>query len=292
MSKTEDNSLNLFEKKWIGGMSPVDAFVWGARLFRKIGLKKIVRAVRNRSTQGLFLRLHTEVIHNMRMLGVKLNHWDHNDSETLTLVGDVCNVCNACNDLMSDLLEIDKYHMHCCIKVLVKRPNIEEDLVETWMRSDPSDGRNEDDDPNSHLVSKTSTWSALLGRFDGKYNWEKPFCCFSCNDLLDNADVYQNSRNGWEKYYRSTLVFPLRYPTYEGRQRKYNVVGFLAFDSSKKNAFVSLPNIFDYRDNINKISDYQSLLAASAPFHLGAIMADTLSTIMKPTYDQYIKRGG
>lgn len=274
-----------FEKIW--GMGSF--IVWGARFLRWLRLEKVVSAVRTRATAGLFLRFHIEVLHSMRSLGIQMEEWKHNELQTTQ---EACRVCTSCGELMRDLLELKSNQLHCCLKVLHKSSN-DEDIVTTWIRSEPLDGRSDKDDPEQpHFVHGNTVWSAFLGRYDGKFNWKQPFRCFSCNDLLEYKDLISNTRQDWSNFYRSTLVFPLRYARLIDGQRCFDIIGFLAFDSPRKKAFPELCDIFKYRDSAEQRAEYQDILDTTAPFHLGAVMADTLSTFLRPAYDKYATKGG
>jgi hypothetical protein len=226
-----------------------------------------------------------EVIDDLLANGGLVKEWDHREIEATRFVQGLCTKFNA---IMCDLLEIDTNNMHCCIKVFKEN----EISVETWVRSEPFDERAIDDDPNLHPVAENSTWSALLGKFDGKYNWERKYCCFSCNDLLKYGENYKNSRRGWSRHYKSTFVIPLKFPIYENGKLVLCIIGFLAFDSPKKSAFPSLPDIFEYRETPERQSDYKTLLKVSAVFQLGAVMADILTLSLKSTYEKFLQKGG
>lgn len=278
----------LFQKKLTGELGPVDLIVWGARLLRAIRLQSWVRAVRSRAAVSILLRLHTEVIHCMRDLALRMEEWDHHQIETAQLAG---RVCTACNNLMSDLLELDGHHLHTCLKVMLAGGSLADDVVETWIRSEPYDARTEEQDADRHRVCENSVWSALLGQDDGNFRWLIPYCSFACNDLFKHGEDYRNSRPNWRRYYRSTLVFPLRYTAFVDGKRQFTIMGFLAFDSPRQDAFSALPDIFDYRSKSDKKADYVSLLHANAAFQLGATMADTLSMFLRSAYEQNATKG-
>jgi len=266
-----------------------DLLVWGARALRAIHMKSFVREVRSRAALGLFIRLHNNVVHRMRALAVRMDEWEHQQIETSTLARDFCTECNI---LLADLLELDTNHLHCCIKVLSRGQEPNDDIVKTWIRSEPYDAREEDGLTNGYHVCDNSVWAALLGRFDGRINWEQPFACFACNDLFEHGEDYRNSRVNWRAYYRSTLVYPLRYLTYENGERRFNAIGFLAFDSPVKNAFPRAPDIYKYRSELDKRADYISRLSAIAAFQVGAVIADTLSMFLRSAYERHARRKG
>jgi hypothetical protein len=279
------DKLNPFEELWKGDWF---SLIWIIRFFRLIGVKKIIRYVRSRGSAGLFFRLHNEVLHEMRTLGISMKKWIHNERETTQQAG---KICNECNDLMCDLLELNNNKLHCCLKVFkkVQVDHNDEDYVETWIRSVPSDGRSDSDDIH-FLVKENTVWSALLGRSDGNFRWCNPFICFSCNDLHAHREQFKNSRTDWESYYRSALVFPLRHIYFQAGKKYIAIIGFLAFDSPEKNTFPGLPDIFMHRETGKDVSDYNSKLQTSTIFHLGAIMADMLSMFLRPVFEKYSKR--
>lgn len=256
--------------------------VWPARILRSIGFEGIVRRVRTRATLGLFAPLHLEVVHRMRNLAISIASWDSIDKD----VGFLSNeVCTACAKLMGDLLELETHEIHCCIKVFLRDESGDEsqDRVVTLARSTPLDDRPYDD----HLVSANTVWCALLGRKGPLATWSRPLCCFVCNDLVANRAEFACTRDNWERYYNSTLVFPLRYIT-DPKQNKYRTIGFLAFDSKDADAYAGLPDAFKYRTDPDR---YSQKLWAQAPFHLGAIMADTLSMFLRGAYEEHAEKG-
>ena len=146
----------------------------------------------------------------------------------------------------------------------------------TWVRSEPLDDRPvETGEENAHEVEKNTVWSSLMGVSDGKMSW-RPFPCFACNDLAAAGASFRCDRRDWQNYYRSALVFPLRFPPRK-QSIEYVNLGFLAFDSPKCNAFAGIPNIFDFSDNP---TGFQNALEKRMAFNLGGAMADILTTCM------------
>jgi hypothetical protein len=253
---------------------------WGARILRGAGGKKVIYAVRDRSSIGLLRPLHFNVIHRMRRLSVQMTD-ESDDPEAAAHLA--LELCTQCRTTMCRLLELNSNELHCCLKLMVTRPGApDEDRVATWARSEPLDDRPiETGDANAHLVNANSVWSALMGRNDGITGW-RPFSCFACNDLTKRHELFKCDRENWTRYYKSTLVFPLRYQ--ENPQcTSYRNIGFLAFDSHNTSAFKGLPDIFDFRDDP---SGYRDLLEDCTAFHLGAIFADTLSGFLRTAYER------
>jgi hypothetical protein len=114
--------------------------------------------------------------------------------------------------------------------------------------------------------------------------WGPDFTCFSCNDLPGMGEAFHCKRTGWQSYYKSAVVFPLRYAkTIDGST--LGNIGFLAFDSPQINAFAGLPNIFKYRE---RPGDYSVGLHSSPIFHLGAIFSDALGTFLGSAYEAFV----
>ena len=259
----------------------VKILVWVGRVFKWMKLEKLVRAVRLRVSKTLFQRLHSDVIHNMRDFVLSVNEWTPE-----TKSNDVCyaarNTVTACRNLMSDILEIPDQELHCCMKAFAKDENYR-DRVITWARSTPQDGHKDDKQlDGNHRIVNNSVYSSLMARNDGKTDWTRAFTCFSCNDLTSAGPNFVCSRNNWEKHYNSTIVFPLRYIV-NSAEKEFYTVGFLCFYSMRKDAFVGMPNIFNY---IQDYDGYAGKLEDNCIFHMGASMADMLSTFLRMTYKE------
>ncbi len=267
--------------------------VWGARALRHIGGKNLVRKVRGRASLGMLARLHLDVVHRVRQLAT---HASVSSSEhDPHFIRQAVELCTACRISMSDFLELAENELHVCWKVLPAngdeavmgpggahegRDPLQNLEVETLARSEPCDWREND----AHPVARNSVWSALLGGSDGLRNWRTPFSCFSCPNLLKRVDQFRCSRRDWHAFYRSTLVMPIRYPK-DLVGRKHRIIGFLAFDSPRADAFGALPDIFDHCDEPWRYNDVMSF---HATFHLGAIMADCIAIGMRPFYDSWL----
>ncbi|MHA2064206.1 MAG: helix-turn-helix domain-containing protein [Candidatus Thorarchaeota archaeon] len=131
----------------------------------------------------------------------------------------------------------------------------------------------------SNLRKKiTQTWgnnsasAALIGCSDRNTNWVGQYNCFCCNDLTKHPE-YVNARLDWSKFYKSAMVFPLRW-SIKG-ENELRIRGFLAFDSMLTNIYKDAPCIFEYKDSPN---DYYIELCESVAYHVGGIIADCLAT--------------
>ena len=262
--------------EWITKAIPVGAWV-----LRKAQLGRVIVVVRDRATLGILAPFHFQVVHAMQQLSASMTTKlpDGQDAATQLAI----RVCNECRMLMGHALELNANELHCCFKVMVSGTVAgDRERVATWVRSEPLDDRPvETGEANSHEVGKNTVWSSLMGVSDGKTNW-RPFPCFACNDLPAAGENFQCDRKDWQQYYKSSLVFPLRYTQREQSAAFINM-GFLAFDSPKCNAFAGIPNIFDF---IGSPSGFQDALEKRMAFNLGAAMADVLSACVRPHYDK------
>jgi hypothetical protein len=235
-------------------------------------------------TIGTLNPLHLQIIHAMRQLSALADTRLPDQAEPATQWA--IRVCTECRMLMGHALELKPNELHCCLKAMIPGcANGQPERVATWGRSEPLDGRPvETGDANSHDIGKNTVWSSLMGAFDGRRQW-RPFPCFVCNDLVAAGGNFRCDRAGWKDYYKSALVFPIRYPPRVQSPNFINI-GFLAFDSAKPNAFIGLPNIFDHMDDP---TGFRDILEKKMAFNLGGIMADVLSVCLYPTRDDLSK---
>jgi hypothetical protein len=181
---------------------------------------------------------------------------------------------------MRSLLLLDKNDLHCCLKMMEESPaSADHPTIATYARSKPVDDRQERT-PSPLECTHSTIFAALTGGFDGETQW-RPMRCFCCNDIRKYRNFFQCQRPEFAKYYNSVLVFPLRYVRNPDRN-DFDIIGFLAFDSPKTNAFIGLPEIFEFRDKPN---EYKNKLDAEAAFHLGALFADSLSAHLHGIYN-------
>lgn len=260
---------------WTQVATVLSWLAWAARLCRANGL---VWRVREHTSISLLRGYHFNVLHRMRRLAHVMEDWERDVDRAAS---HALQICTESRKTMGGLLELKDNQLHCCLKVLYRgNSDSADDRVGTWVRSEPLDGRPAEIGPsNAHPVRANSVWSALLGQSDGRFHWEV-FRCFACNDLINESDFCCDRAN-WQKYYCSTLVFPIRFPI-DTNGTAYDYIGFLAFDSPRRNAFRGLPNIFEYR---SAPAEYDDLLEASCAFHLGGIIADVLGTFLRPAYE-------
>jgi hypothetical protein len=229
-----------------------------------------------RASSRLLNSLHHKVFFEMRGLGLAFE--EINKPEEVAIYAS--KVCDLCRQTMGEFLGLQEQELHCTLKAFLPQINSPE-VVNTWARSSPYDERPIND---SQSVENNTFWCSLLGRDDGRYTWRRPLRCFSCNDL----ELYQFecSRSDWARYYRSTLVYPLRYPKSVKLRNEFEMTGFLIFDSFKASAFTDLPDAFGCIISDEAWNRYHRDLLEKPTFLLGAIMADTLAMLLRPGYQK------
>ncbi len=245
---------------------PLVGFVlWGSRLARFLKAHGVVGAVKRRAALSYLTLLHQNVVHDMRTFAQCAHAPD--------AIGPTAEaLCNSCRDLFCDLHELAINQLHCSIKI------IDEDgsgnaIIKTLARATPADSR-----PNvydGHPVVSDSVWCSLLGVDDGNTRWEV-FNCFSSNDLAGHSH-YVSHRPDYQKYYRSTVVFPIRYLR-STEKHDFVTVGFLAFDSPKVDAFSRMPEILDKGV---VWADFHDRLKDQSSFHAGAMVVDCLAYFLR-----------
>lgn len=258
---------------------------WGQSLCRWFARRSFVRKFRDRSKLRLLQPVHEGFLHVARRLACQMrSEWDSEHEMASLLARDVC---NACRMSICGVLKLRDSDVHCCLKVNLPKAD-GKNRVGTWARSLPLDGRpSESIALKQRMVDQSTVWCALMGKWDGETHWPKGITCFACNDLTKHGGKFRCDRPQWSTYYRSALVYPLRY-TQKCDGSKMAYIGFLAFDSHRIGAFSGMPNIFDH---IDRPAEYIGLLQASPIFHLGALFADTLGTFLGSAYELSLARG-
>ncbi|MGQ0594330.1 MAG: hypothetical protein ACT4QB_17295 [Gammaproteobacteria bacterium] len=266
-------------------MEPLSAegarlLLWLWRVARRLKMRSAADAIRYHYAQKILWPLHWDGVHSMREFAITLCGPQPNKSQTKLAAQQLC---TNLRELMGTLVRQPEHDIHCCLKMFPENEGTQVvERVEVWARSMPLDGRAQviDPDPKINLVSRNSRWAALLGEYDGATHWHKnEYTCFSCNDL-EKHKQFKCDIPDWERYFKSALVFTLRYCIAPDNQR---VIGFLQFDSPGQYAFHGMPDIFEYAHHPN---EYRERLRLNPVFHLGAIFADVLSMFVRPFYEE------
>ena len=253
----------------------VKAVVWGGKVLRTLGGRRLVHSVKHYLALQALAPLHVEAVHKMRRLSIDVLAGDRKQT-----VRQAKETCTAMRNTMANLLDLDEHELHCSIKVFTPSGK-----VTTFARSAPLGDRPlETDGSIERPVEAGSPWCALVARDDGKTRWEK-HKCFACNDLpkADGNHFLTIERPDWQRFYKSVLVYPLINHDSNQCQQASSIFGFLCFDSPRIGVFSGMPDIFDYRGHEQR-AEYHKLLSQNALFHMGAILADTLSVFLSPLY--------
>jgi len=250
-----------------------------ANVVRKLGGRKIVIKGKQYVALQSLSPLHVETIHHIRTLG--LDMMEEDESRTQRCIRQATFACTAMKETYSNLLDLDRHQLQCSIKLFTP-----DKTIFTFARSTPYDDRPLDDQGPHSQITDGTPWCALLGQSDGVTSWRRQVC-FACNDLLSAhaRGLFVCKRNNWMSLYKSAIVFPICYRA-DGNPREAAVIGFLSFDSPLKDAFYGVPDIFSYREHQQR-PEYHERLHQVATFHLGAIMADTLSMALRPYTQQW-----
>ena len=251
----------------------IKLLAFGSRILRKIGLGKIVLTVREKVILETVMRIHFDSIHFIRRFSIN-DHFlgvlgrGENPTEPFE------DLAEGTRDMLAKIIAVAPQSLHCTIKTL---QGTEETSKENWevytlARSTPCN-RPAEFHPVSHLVGKNSSFAALVG-CNEPFNIWLPYAhvCFACNNLTKH-NKYSCSRKNWNRYFKSTVVFPLRYR--KVTQQRHRIVGFLTFDCNSTNVFGNIPDIFEYKD---KPEEYNHRLQLSSVYHVGGMVADILAT--------------
>lgn len=248
--------------------------VWVSRFLRKVGFRQQIVIAKQYVALQTLMPLHSMAIHEMRSLAL-----DVYESNNIEIARQAMKTCTAIRNVLGNLLDLNEHELHCSIKLFDN-----EEKIGTWARSQPLDDRPTELDGSTRPISDGTPWCVVLGKDDGITRWRE-HCCFCCNDLeaAQSSGKLQIKRQNWARYYKSALVYPLVYRQCANRETKV-IFGLLCFDSPRKKAFLGVPDIFNFSSE-SGWTDYRIKLMNSAPFHAGAILADTLSVFLRPFYE-------
>lgn len=159
---------------------------------------------------------------------------------------------NSLDYLCQILEELTGKEIHGCIKLIennnnkAHRINLNNATVRTFCRSKNSQPeRNSNDQINKksvRILENTDFYDILDtgNSTSNSYFYQSNLIEYS-KRLYESGKRYKNSTLNWEKYYRSTIVAPIRVANehlfFNRWKSGYNVVGFLCVDSMSLEAF-------------------------------------------------------
>ncbi len=246
-------------------------------LYRTGRFKKTFHRIKNWQLLAVLHDMHIHAVHKWRDFFLEEHDWEHLEN-TAKYAKELC--C-GCRDVMAQILGIQPRRMHCALKIVIEENG--EQKVATFGRSEPCNRPAEFGLKNAHLASANSTFASLLGIYDGERSWRQPYSYFTCNDLPKHADIFKCDREDWPKWYKSTLVAPLRF--WVSENGLHRVLGFLTFDLHTTDEFFGLPDIYQ-----ESFDDYHVKAAESALIHAAGIMADTLVMLLRPCLEERKKQ--
>lgn len=234
-------------------------------------IKNVVRFRSDRQIAELMDSYHGGVAHKIAQidLEIRMNGAFENVEANA--------VANCARDIMAKITRGDKNDLHCTIKILSNRTRNGEyiKVATTKGRSDGQShrGNNKYGLDDQHEASKNTSFISTM-EDAGPHGWNKPMCCFVSNDITkyfspDSNDRYHYSRPPSPEF-RSTMCVPIT--ARDSNQNRW-VVGFLTFDSTRKNAFPHCPETFAFRGNPTR---YRALLAKIPSFNFASILAHSL----------------
>ncbi|MBN2128563.1 MAG: hypothetical protein JW741_03670 [Sedimentisphaerales bacterium] len=227
---------------------------------------------------SLVRTLHHDAIHEIRRFSAEGYFQVKIDKRTPYLPYE--NLANACRSAMAAVTKSPARDIHCAIKRCGgERGGPPADWrVWTFAASTIESGRPDEFGPDCYrLIGENSAFASLVGCKDRKTEWGRySYRCFGCNDLTEYSE-YDDSDDDWSKWYKSALVYPIRYEraSAEENDKPHDFVfGFLAFDSLNPEVFSGIPAVFEY---VGQPVAYHRELNKSDVYHAGGIIADTIA---------------
>lgn len=244
-------------------------------------VKRNILRIKPKIKLAVLAELHYQAIHGIRKFMVNGNLLSEcecgQDTEPFE------KLANDCRNAFAIAIGQNKNRqkIHCAIKLYKGTQKLPRGDWIVWtlarselLTSQPFTLRNNFGPEEGQEAKNNSAYAALTGCSDGQTEWgarAQVYPCFYCNDLRTH-EKYVNYRKDWQDYYKTALVFPLRW--IKNQESKIEIKGFLSFDSD-------VPNILDdglaciYKADI---TEYWKSLINSTAYHAGGIIADVLAT--------------
>ncbi len=249
---------------------------WLYRVLRWFGRRKSLRRYRlqfvNWQLLSVLYYLHFKAAHTWRDFATV----DRADGNWESIREEARRFCESSQETMAQVIRVRPQAVHVSLTAFVEEKG--EKKVVTFARSHPFKRDAEFGLDSAHGVQKNTVFASIMGESDGHRKWQ-PYSYFSCNDLTKYPEEFQCDRTNWAKWYKATVVVPLRYRNTE--DDTYTVIGFLTFDLNRRNGFGVIPDIFKC-----DFDDYHEQAAESSVIHLAGILADTLTGFLRPFLQQ------
>ena len=196
-------------------------------------------------TREVFSKSYYTLLHDYRNLKGELEVSEYNKYAVYHQI--VNFLTNTLDSLCSIFNILTRQEVSACIKIIEPSNNLEylTAKVKTFCRSKNSDSRrfqyDNDSTRNETIICKNTDFNSIVQP-------GKTVSCFYKRDLeayqkqhQDTDDEYLNSNPEWKKYYKATIVVPIRIANKRNAnvesQDSYTILGFLCIDSLSTHAF-------------------------------------------------------
>jgi hypothetical protein len=245
------------------------------RVAQLIGGHRFVGPFIRRATLRPISLFRSDVIANIRIFQKYLLERNH-----VLAVESANDLCEGIARAMAALLNVDTSTINCRIEVVLPVSEGTKDLSEASVgilaSSRPLPDRSRTLPLVQPKIGEDSAWASICGVGDSIVDWPS-LECFVSNNLRKHANIYKSHLDDWQSYYKSILVFPIRF---QGVDNNFYLIGILIFESKSENTFTGLPDIYDF-DVKGDLTQYLVSLNESAAFHYGMAMAEILTGGMR-----------
>ena len=196
-------------------------------------------------TRSVFSKSYYSLLHDYRNLKGELEVSEYDKNAVYHKIVNFST--NTLDSLCSIFNILTRQEVSACIKIIEPSNNLEYATakVKTFCRSKNSDSRrfqyDNDSTRNETIICKNTDFSTIVQP-------GKTVSCFYKRDLVafqkhhqDTDEEYLNSNPEWKKFYKATIVAPIRIANIRNSKVKsedsYTILGFLCIDSLSTHAF-------------------------------------------------------
>jgi len=195
-------------------------------------------------------------------------------------------LAKACNESLAIYLGKDPKNINCTIKFCCPRdPGNKRVEIKTMGRSNHQ-SRPPGNSKKKHYIDGNTTFCALLGISDGVTDWQYCLPYFYCANLAKRKGKFKCSRSKFLKYYKTSMVYPLR--VQDDNNDQPTIYGFLTFDSKKTGMFrrKGLIDAKRFQDDLKKFeNDWTKCIKSvecSGLVNFCGSMADNITSMLYP----------
>lgn len=225
---------------WIYAVSAtVFAAIMTVKVFR---YRKVQMETRRAISDAYYTFLHA-IRNTVGELRVSQKNKGLNIGFLTNATKDVCNI--ALDGLCNTFKALCREEVSACIKLVDYSSENKENnrYVFTFARSANSDGdriTNDESEPKDYIIKNTDFNDIIEQRLSYFYK---------CDLIKYDAELkkvgkeYENTTPNWDKFYRSTIVVPIRIAHRRShttsKENEYLIIGFLCVDSMSTNIFIA-----------------------------------------------------